>query len=169
MKWYELREYKWNEYVTIAVNRDLSNCEMAKKKSFSGLQRDWNPWPLRSCCSALPAELRTDPYTGGRRTNLFFRAVSLFLRWSHIHFIEKYMSDSEKDYWVLSAGSDKKTVSTIYYDILSVLISKKRIIRFSHHNKRVLFSCPWSVKCSKTTPYFRSSAVLAKGHPNYEV
>ena len=26
MKWCELREYKWNEYVTIAVNRNLSNC-----------------------------------------------------------------------------------------------------------------------------------------------
>ena len=37
-----------NEYVTIAVNRNLSNCENSpKKKSFSGLQRDSNPWPLR--------------------------------------------------------------------------------------------------------------------------
>ena len=32
MKWCELREYKWNEYVTIAVNRNLSNCEKARKK-----------------------------------------------------------------------------------------------------------------------------------------
>ena len=30
MKWCELREYKWNEYVTIAVNRNLSNCEKLK-------------------------------------------------------------------------------------------------------------------------------------------
>ena len=28
------------------------------KKSFPGLQQDLNLWPLRSCCSALPAELR---------------------------------------------------------------------------------------------------------------
>ena len=27
MKWCELREYKWNEYVTIAGNHNLSNCE----------------------------------------------------------------------------------------------------------------------------------------------
>ena len=27
------------------------------KKSFSGLQRDSYPWPLRWRCSALPAEL----------------------------------------------------------------------------------------------------------------
>ena len=50
----------WNEYVTIAVNRNLSNCENSpkkKKNSPSGLQRDSNPWPLRSRCSALPAEL----------------------------------------------------------------------------------------------------------------
>ena len=47
MKWCELREYKWNEYVTIAVNRNLSNCEKIPKKSFSGLQRDSNPRPLR--------------------------------------------------------------------------------------------------------------------------
>ena len=43
MKWCELREYKWNEYVTFAVNRNLSNCENSPKKSFSGLQRDSNP------------------------------------------------------------------------------------------------------------------------------
>ena len=36
MKWCELREYKWNEYVTIAVNRNLSNCEQARKKGFRG-------------------------------------------------------------------------------------------------------------------------------------
>ena len=47
----------WNEYVTVAVNRNLSNCENSPKKRFSGLQRDSNPWPLRWRCSALPAEL----------------------------------------------------------------------------------------------------------------
>ena len=36
MKWCELREYKWNEYVTIAVNRNLSNCEKAREKGFRG-------------------------------------------------------------------------------------------------------------------------------------
>ena len=36
MKWCELREYKWNEYVTIAVRRNLSNCEIAWKKVFRG-------------------------------------------------------------------------------------------------------------------------------------
>ena len=36
MKWCELREYKWNEYVTIAVNRNLSNCEIARKKVLRG-------------------------------------------------------------------------------------------------------------------------------------
>ena len=41
--------------MTIAVNRNLSNCENSPKKRFSGLQRDSNPWPLRSRCSALPA------------------------------------------------------------------------------------------------------------------
>ena len=34
-----------NKYVTIAVNRNLSNCENSPKKSFSELQRDSNPWP----------------------------------------------------------------------------------------------------------------------------
>ena len=42
MKWCELREYKWNEYVTIAVNRNLSNCEIARKKKvfrgFNGIR-----------------------------------------------------------------------------------------------------------------------------------
>ena len=36
MKWCELRKYKWNEYVIIAVNRNLSNCEKARKKGFRG-------------------------------------------------------------------------------------------------------------------------------------
>ena len=36
IEWCELREYKWNEYVTIAVNRNLSNCEKARKKGFRG-------------------------------------------------------------------------------------------------------------------------------------
>ena len=30
MKWYELREYRWNESVTVAVNRNLSNCEIGR-------------------------------------------------------------------------------------------------------------------------------------------
>ena len=29
--------YPWNEYVTIAVNRNLSNCEKARKKGFRGV------------------------------------------------------------------------------------------------------------------------------------
>ena len=36
MKWCELREYKCNEYVTIAVNRNLSNYKIAWKKGFWG-------------------------------------------------------------------------------------------------------------------------------------
>ena len=36
MKWCELREYKWNEYVTMAVYRNLSNCKIARKKVFWG-------------------------------------------------------------------------------------------------------------------------------------
>ena len=46
MKW---MEYKWNEYVTIAVNRNLSICEITRKNVFRGfngmmimtLWRDW--------------------------------------------------------------------------------------------------------------------------------
>ena len=45
MKWCELREYKWNEYVTIAVNRNLSNCEKARKKE-STLDPYTGGWPI---------------------------------------------------------------------------------------------------------------------------
>ena len=67
MKWCELREYKWIEYVTIAVNRNLSNCKKARKK-----KRDFRAStgfePLASalalqCSTSLSYE---DPYTGGR-------------------------------------------------------------------------------------------------------
>ena len=34
---HELREYKWNEYVTIAVNRNLNNCEIAWKTFFRAI------------------------------------------------------------------------------------------------------------------------------------
>ena len=60
----ELREYKWNEYVTIAVNRNLSNCENSPKKRFSGLQRI----RTRGLCvsAAVLSQLSyEDPYTGG--------------------------------------------------------------------------------------------------------
>ena len=36
------------------LDRNLSNFEVARKKGFSGLQRDSNPWPLCSRCCALP-------------------------------------------------------------------------------------------------------------------
>ena len=65
MKWCELREYKWNEYVTIAVNRSLSNCKKARKKDF-GASTGFEP-----VASALALECSTslsyeDPYAGGR-------------------------------------------------------------------------------------------------------
>ena len=34
------------EYVTIAVNRNLSNCEKARKKGFRGFNGLRTPWPL---------------------------------------------------------------------------------------------------------------------------
>ena len=43
--------------MTIAVESQFKQLRSSPEKSFSGLQRDSNPWPLRSRCSALPAEL----------------------------------------------------------------------------------------------------------------
>ena len=43
MKWCELREYKWNEYVTIAVNHNLSNCENSPKKKVFGASTGFEP------------------------------------------------------------------------------------------------------------------------------
>ena len=64
MKWCELREYKWNEYVTIVVNRNLSNCEKARKKGFRG----FNGIRTHGLCvsAAVLSQLSyEDPYTGG--------------------------------------------------------------------------------------------------------
>ena len=94
MTWCELREYKWNEYVTTAVNRNLSNCEIARKKVFRGFNGIWT----RGLCvsAAVLSQLSyEDPYTGGwwestavltqrprvqiplkPRKTLFFRAIS---------------------------------------------------------------------------------------------
>ena len=106
MKWCELREYKWIEYVTIAVNRNLSNCEKARKKYF-GASTGFEP-----VASALALQYSTslsyeDPYTGGRPidwvhqpvkrmktqnemmwTGLFRNCLNCdSLRWSHTQFI----------------------------------------------------------------------------------
>ena len=65
MKWRELRKYKWIEYVTIAVNRNLSNCEKARKKGFRG----FNGIRTRGLCvsaAALYQPELEDPYAGGR-------------------------------------------------------------------------------------------------------
>ena len=44
--------------VTIAVESQFKQLRNSPKKSFSqGPQQDSNPWPLRSRCSVLPAEL----------------------------------------------------------------------------------------------------------------
>ena len=54
MIWCELREYKWNEYVTIAVNRNLCNCENSPKKGLSGLHVN----RLQAVWPCVPAETR---------------------------------------------------------------------------------------------------------------
>ena len=56
---------KWNEYVTISENRTLSNCKIARKKGFSRLQRDSNPF-LCVRAAVLYQLSYKDPYTGGR-------------------------------------------------------------------------------------------------------
>ena len=64
MKWCELREYKWNDYVTIAVNGNLSNCKNSPKKVFRGFNGIWT----RGLCvgAAVPSQQSyEDPYTGG--------------------------------------------------------------------------------------------------------
>ena len=59
MEWCEVWEYKWNEYVTIAVESQFKQLLSSpkKKKGFSGLRQDSNPRPEHSRCSVLPAEL----------------------------------------------------------------------------------------------------------------
>ena len=93
MKWCELREYKWNEYVTIALNRNLSNCEKAPKKDF-GASTGFEPVASAlalQCSTSLSYE---DPCTGGRpiywvhQPGLFRNCLNCdSLRWSHTHFI----------------------------------------------------------------------------------
>ena len=58
--------YPWNEYVTIAVNGNLSNCEKARKKGFRG----FNGIRTRGLCVSAAVLYQPDS-----------------LRWSHTHFI----------------------------------------------------------------------------------
>ena len=97
---------RWDEYVTIPVNRNLSNCEVArKKKSFSGSQRG-----LCVRAAAFYQLSYEDPYTEGRPIYWVHQPVKGMkhrmklcelreykcneymyhrdsLRWSRIHFI----------------------------------------------------------------------------------
>ena len=74
------------------------------KKSFSGLQQDSNPWPLRSRCSALPKQKpRVQIPLKPQKT--FFEPFRNCLNcdslwWSHIHFHLYYRSS---DNFILSA------------------------------------------------------------------
>ena len=77
MKLCELPEYKWNEYVTIAVLTQIKQLQSSPKKSFTGLQRDSNPWPLRSL-----AELWGPIHWGP--ANLFSQLLSQFIIYMHI-------------------------------------------------------------------------------------
>ena len=64
--------------MTIAVNRNLSNCEKARKKGISGLQRDSSAAVLYQ-----PVEAPKSLFYG-----LFRNCLNCdSLRWSHTHFI----------------------------------------------------------------------------------
>ena len=84
MKWCELREYKWNEYVTIAVNRNLSNCEKARKKGFRG----FNGIRTRGLCVSAAVLYQPElwrpihwrPANLLKPRNPFFRAFSQLLK-----------------------------------------------------------------------------------------
>ena len=81
MKWCERREYKWNEYVTIAVNRNLSNCENSPKKSFF---RGFNGIRNRGLCvsAAVLSQLSyEDPYTGGWPIYWVYQPVKRMKHW----------------------------------------------------------------------------------------
>ena len=71
----------WNECVTIAVNRNsesqFKQLRNSPKKRISGLQRDSNPWPLRSRCSALPAELWRPTHWQAGQFIFFFYSINL--------------------------------------------------------------------------------------------
>ena len=76
--------YKWNEYVTIAVNRNLSNCENSPKKRFSGLFffgdfRGANA----EATGSNPVKAPKIFFSGYFRNCLNCDS----LRWSHTHFI----------------------------------------------------------------------------------
>ena len=49
--------HSWKQFITTKEKEMNTWPSQYTKKGFSGLQRDSNPWPLRSHCSALPAEL----------------------------------------------------------------------------------------------------------------
>ena len=99
MKLCELREYKWNEYVTIAVNRNLSNCENSPVfHSFHGLMNSMN-WPassiwvfiaqLREHCSANAEATDSNPVKAPKNffSGYFRNWLNCdSLRWSHTHF-----------------------------------------------------------------------------------
>ena len=100
MKWYELREYKWNGYVTIAVNRNLSNCEKARKKgfrAFNGIRTRglcvsaavlYQPELWRPICWRPANLLSSSTHERNETLNETQNCLNCdSLRWSHTYFI----------------------------------------------------------------------------------
>ena len=111
MKWCGLREYKWNEYVTIAVNRNLSNCENSRKKKIFGASTGFEPvasalamqcspswaikthtlegWPIYWVHQPVKGMKHWMKWCELREYNCYFRNCLNCdsLRWSHTHFI----------------------------------------------------------------------------------
>ena len=121
MKWCELREYKWNEYVTVAVNRNLSNCEKARKKDFrasTGFETVASALALQ-CSTSLSYE---DPYTGGRPIYWVHQPVKGIkhrMKWCELREYKwnEYVTIAVNRKWVCDHRSEYVTIAVNWFPL----------------------------------------------------
>ena len=95
----ELRKYKWNEDVIIAV---VSQFKQSRNEP------DSNPWPLRSRCSSLPSEpLRPIQWQAGQFIEFIIPWKERDVEWSELWTAEIQMDHKYK--WITSSLHLKST------------------------------------------------------------
>ena len=156
MKWCELREYKWNDYVTIAVNRNLSNCENSpRKKVFRG----FNGIRTRGLCvnAAVLSQLSyEDPYTEGWPIYWVHQPVKGMKHWMKWCELREYKwNDWQKwhEWQPYNGHKNELHCNCMHYNVFKIFWSHKRQSDWFYS------SFGWSYVNKDMTPHYNLLAL----------
>ena len=106
MKLCELREYKWNIYVTIAVNRNLSNCEIARKKRVFAASTGFEPVASAFALHCSASWAKTHALEAGQFIYVAgeTRLNVSIVRWAELFWRVLLAFCYESNKWIFTAG-----------------------------------------------------------------